>query len=1137
MRKKNKLYTANKWNQPLFATDVDREHLNIFDGMTSSYLNRPSSWWEQQWVQQEADLANSAWGQNQDFLSNYRANTLTGNNGPTVQYSSLPNLADTFNKSSYQAAVQKGEEGIKNLNNKGLDSNKSSALKALAGGAAQALGTKMGNYQNGVFDAADPVYYMANGRESEIGNSLNDAGVNVFKSSAAQGNPWGMLAGAALKVGGGLYNSAFGIKTDTQRLNNIKTGISQLQSYKSDATDFGDVRGPSSIVDNTAGVYKGGWFSSGKANRKNTNLTNQVAESKALANRSLTNNVSNISKTQMDNLNANFAAFGGPLGDYNSGAIDYGFMSDYLTSKNRAASIKDKVPTNVFGSLQSTPMFALGGVMQTNGADFSDGLTMINAGGSHESNPYEGVQMGISTKNGQPNLLEEGETVFDDYVFAKRIKPDAKTKKMFHLSKNADTTFADLSKKIEKESMERPNDPISLASLKKQLHKLAGEQERQKQEQQAKEMQEAFARLSPEQQQEIMQQLAMEEQQAQQNQLAQAQAEQAAMQEQQAQGQNLTAEQQQALAQQQAAGQQGMEQPMMQEQPQAEEVQMAACGGKLNKFDVGGELKNRIYGALGFYTDSQFKNWAKKKGLSDNIDWSKAKDNAALWDAIGDKGAVLRDAMARGYDFGAYAPSISDIYDLDSFKDKLKAYTASLNPGWSEGHYVPDKDFPLGNFKTLKDLENSNAYKAYTKYIKDAITRNKGIKYRYKEGTEPAYENIEYTNPDRKISKEDYNILRTLYGHINGTSTNPDEEPVPLMTQKDNDGYYGLADNADELFEHYRTDGEGGIFHMTPDAKTRGQKTTNLVVNDDGTIEEIIGDVPKDLVANGTYSYKDPQNDNTLVYYKAPSAKKKGEGRDYDIVPVHKDTTARTLGLFGPAIGLGMQTAGIGAPDYSRLDTALGIMDETPVLAHYKTVPNYLTYKPMDIWYEQNRQNAISRATDRAIMNNASPLGTKVAGQLANGYNSQIASGDLFRKALEYNDAQKQKVEEFNRGTNQYNADAFTKTSATNAGIINDWRRAKSQLGIDVAKERLNTDASWYSNLYKNVDAMFKGLGDYGKENAQHNMIADMAADGIFGTISDEQNIGNGYVLRKVRRNRNSNAKGGKINRKKGLTF
>ena len=137
---------------------------------------------------------------------------------------------------------------------------------------------------------------------------------------------------------------------------------------------------------------------------------------------------------------------------------------------------------------------AIGGILQTNGGDFSNGLITIGAGGSHESNPYNGIQLGLDNE-GRPNLVEENETIFDDYVFSKRIKADAQTKKKFHLGKNANISYADLSKKLEKESVERPNDAISQAGLVKQMHDLADEQERQKSEMQSKKAQEVFASL------------------------------------------------------------------------------------------------------------------------------------------------------------------------------------------------------------------------------------------------------------------------------------------------------------------------------------------------------------------------------------------------------------------------------------------------------------------------------------------------------------------------------------------------------------------------------------------------------------------------------------------------------------------
>ena len=66
-------------------------------------------------------------------------------------------------------------------------------------------------------------------------------------------------------------------------------------------------------------------------------------------------------------------------------------------------------------------LFALGGDMQANGADFTDGLAHVDAGNTHEENPNGGVPMGVAP-DGQPNLVEEGETIWNDYVFSNRIK-------------------------------------------------------------------------------------------------------------------------------------------------------------------------------------------------------------------------------------------------------------------------------------------------------------------------------------------------------------------------------------------------------------------------------------------------------------------------------------------------------------------------------------------------------------------------------------------------------------------------------------------------------------------------------------------------------------------------------------------
>ena len=123
--------------------------------------------------------------------------------------------------------------------------------------------------------------------------------------------------------------------------------------------------------------------------------------------------------------------------------------------------------------------YAFGGELGTNGTDFTNGLLEINAGGTHESNPLEGVPLGLDAE-GIPNLVEEGETVYNNYVFSDRMKVPAFMYKELGLGgaiKNKDISFADASKKLAEESKMRPNDTISIDGLQASLSRLAEVQE------------------------------------------------------------------------------------------------------------------------------------------------------------------------------------------------------------------------------------------------------------------------------------------------------------------------------------------------------------------------------------------------------------------------------------------------------------------------------------------------------------------------------------------------------------------------------------------------------------------------------------------------------------------------------------
>lgn len=138
---------------------------------------------------------------------------------------------------------------------------------------------------------------------------------------------------------------------------------------------------------------------------------------------------------------------------------------------------------------------AFGGELGTNGTDFTNGLLQVNVGNSHEKNPLGGVPMGVDAE-GVPNLVEEGETVFNDYVFSNRMKVPKFMYNELGLGgnlnfkkgkKNKGITFAEASKKLAKESEQRPNDPISAAGLNASLSKLAEIQETERMKKQAEE--------------------------------------------------------------------------------------------------------------------------------------------------------------------------------------------------------------------------------------------------------------------------------------------------------------------------------------------------------------------------------------------------------------------------------------------------------------------------------------------------------------------------------------------------------------------------------------------------------------------------------------------------------------------------
>ena len=303
--------------------------------------------------------------------------------------------------------------------------NKTSLLGSF--GAALKEGFKSGAL-NGAATAVGGMVggAIGGGLESDAGNAIS----SLSNIASAIPGPWGAVAGAGLNVLGGLTNRVFGSKLNQENINAANATINRLNNFQSNASSFdtlADTWGTTSLGTNFSNSYigKDGWFSN-KAKKKANELRDKINLANAFVENSLQNNADNLTETTMNNLEANYAAFGGGL--------------------------------------------------NTAGANFPIGLTFINEGGTHESNPYEGVPMGVDP-NGKPNLVEEGEAIYNDYVFSNRLTVPKTIRSKYKLRGNKDLTFADAVKQLSKGATERPNDSISQETLHEIMSDLAQTQE------------------------------------------------------------------------------------------------------------------------------------------------------------------------------------------------------------------------------------------------------------------------------------------------------------------------------------------------------------------------------------------------------------------------------------------------------------------------------------------------------------------------------------------------------------------------------------------------------------------------------------------------------------------------------------
>lgn len=339
---------------------------------------------------------------------------------------------------------------------------------------------------------------------------------------------------------------------------------------------------------------------------------------------------------------------------------------------------------------------ALGGKLYADGGNM---LTKFNTGGSHEENPFGGIPQGMAP-DGQPNLVEQGETKWDDedYVFSKRLTINKRLVKEYNLPKDfIGKTFAYATQKFDEKFNEHENDAISIATQNAILSRTQEAQEALRADMEMKQLTEQMKNLTPEEQQTLL-----------------AQYEQQPMETQQMQYPTNS-------------------EPMQGGMPQEYNLgQGYALGGHL----FSGGVRKQIYNALGIQGgQTALQQWAKDNEVELPEDWT-SWDTYQKWanflqtnaEVIAKTNPSLGYMLQKGYNPFAegFETPVNNVeitndneksnWDKSSLVDFLQSDDAVVHELNSKGIAKP----------TLQDIKNTNAYRQTTQWLQ---SEENGKKY------------------------------------------------------------------------------------------------------------------------------------------------------------------------------------------------------------------------------------------------------------------------------------------------------------------------------------------------------------------------------------------------------------------------
>ena len=678
----------------------------------------------------------------------------------------------------------------------------------------------------------------------------------------------------------------------------------------------------------------------------------------------------------------------------------------------KAGSINDK---NIDNSLANYSAF--GGNIFEGGGNFSNGVVTFNSGGTHEQNPDGGIPQGVGA-NGKPNLVEEGEVKYNDYIYSNRLKPDDNLLKEVGLpTKYAGKPFGEIADILSEESKERPNDPISKKGLDSNMDKLKQAQEilKLKKKQRERNAAEVAAIKS---------------------------------------GQAVNADPQQGKltdpnAPQSDPSQQGQQEQPDPNQPQGGQVpQQMARGGKLS----GGANPQGIEPDMGQIMQ-QITGWLQQ-GMSPQ--------------------QIVRQLVTAGISAQQAAHLVQQAATQSKNQSPSGAGTQQ-----QQGLQVPDNStqmafggnmFPDGGQPQQGGQQQmEQVIQAVTQMIQKGMSPQQIIQELVKMGIpqQAATELVQKVEQQaqgqgQQAQQGDPQQAQQQIAQQQGLQVPQQGQPMSFggnLFARGGNIFSGEFGSSIDFGGIAQQQGAPFVQQQNPDLilnamSPTGAKGTQYVAQQTGLGNYVAG------------------HD---AFMKTPSLNTYGQQNTS--IPTNKGLTPDLL-RYAPAIGSGLMAASdalglSNKADYTGADAMAGLKVQG------QKISNYLAYNPFDRDYYQNKLNANAGATRQSLANASNGnRATYAAGLLGADANYNNGLGDLAVKGEQYNQEQRQKVEEFNRGTNQFNAQQSNWEQGINTDLM-----AKS-----IAMRMQAKDSSAQARS-ANLNNFLNNTGNVGKEQASMNMI------------------------------------------------